>query len=110
MGLFRKLLSVSTVGVVDYRSDKEWTALYTRQARNADERATREATRQAARPPPLKPSHRNQRTVDESRARLAQIQELRVIVRTGTPDERVAAMTEINRIHVATAMSRRGDP
>lgn len=35
MGLFRKMTSISTLGLVDYRSDKERIAKYTRQTRNA---------------------------------------------------------------------------
>ncbi len=35
MGLMRKMTSVSTLGLVDYRSDKERIAKYTRQTRNA---------------------------------------------------------------------------
>lgn len=31
MGLFRKMLSVSTIGAIDFRSDKERTAAYTRE-------------------------------------------------------------------------------
>ena len=34
-GLFRKMTSISTLGIVDYRSDKERIAKYTRQTRNA---------------------------------------------------------------------------
>jgi hypothetical protein len=35
MGLMRKMTSISTLGLVDYRSDKERIAKYTRQTRNA---------------------------------------------------------------------------
>lgn len=35
MGIIRKTMSVSTLGLVDYRSDKERIAKYTRQTRNA---------------------------------------------------------------------------
>ena len=35
MGMTRKLMSVSTVGLIDFRSDKERIARYTRQTRNA---------------------------------------------------------------------------
>lgn len=38
MGLFRKLASTVTVGAIDFRSDKERTAMYARQTRNAVER------------------------------------------------------------------------
>lgn len=45
MGLLRKMTSLSTLGLVDYRSDKERIAKYTRQTRNA----TRAAVAQNAR-------------------------------------------------------------
>ena len=35
MGLIRKTMSLGTLGMVDFRSDKERTAKYTRQTRNA---------------------------------------------------------------------------
>lgn len=35
MGAIRKLTSVTTMGLVSFRSDKERTALYARQTRNA---------------------------------------------------------------------------
>lgn len=35
MGITRKMLSVCTLGLIDYRSDRERTAKYTRQTRNA---------------------------------------------------------------------------
>lgn len=35
MGIIRKTISVSTAGLVDFRSDKERTARYSRQTRNA---------------------------------------------------------------------------
>lgn len=35
MGMIRKMTSLSTLGLVDFRSDKERTARYTRQTRNA---------------------------------------------------------------------------
>jgi hypothetical protein len=35
VGLIRKTMSISTMGLVDFRSDKERTARYTRQTRNA---------------------------------------------------------------------------
>jgi type II secretory pathway pseudopilin PulG len=35
VGIIRKTMSVSTLGLVDFRSDKERTARYTRQTRNA---------------------------------------------------------------------------
>lgn len=48
MGVIRKLTSVVTVGVVDFRSDKERTALYTRQTRNAVEAQRQDAQAQRA--------------------------------------------------------------
>jgi hypothetical protein len=45
MGLLRKAMSISTIGLIDYRSDKERIARYTRQTRNA----TRVAAAQNAR-------------------------------------------------------------
>lgn len=45
MGLIRKTMSVCTFGLVDYRSDRERTARYARQTRNA----TRAAVAQNAR-------------------------------------------------------------
>src|SRR5436305_12229906 len=41
MGLIRKTLSVSTAGLVDFRSDKERTAAYTRRRRKEAIRQTR---------------------------------------------------------------------
>lgn len=35
MGIMRKATSISTLGIVDFRSDQERTARYTRQTRNA---------------------------------------------------------------------------
>lgn len=35
MGIFRKITSVSTLGIVSYRNNEERTAKYTRQTRNA---------------------------------------------------------------------------
>lgn len=43
MGLFRKLASTVTVGAIDFRSDKERTAMYARQTRNAIERQQQRA-------------------------------------------------------------------
>lgn len=40
MGLFRKTLSVSSFGLIDFRSDKERTARYTRQMRDEQRRQT----------------------------------------------------------------------
>lgn len=67
MGLFRKITSVSTLGAVDFRSDKERTAAYTRrsarearrqtrilrqQARTAEQIARAQAEQQRLLPPP----------------------------------------------------------
>lgn len=41
MGLFRKITSIGTVGLVDFRSDKERTAAYTRSTRNAARKQNR---------------------------------------------------------------------
>lgn len=46
MGMIRKVLSVGTVGLVDWRSDKERTAAYTRGVRKHARRAAKEAKRQ----------------------------------------------------------------
>lgn len=48
MGITRKILSVSTAGLVDFRSDKERTAAYTRGTR----RATRKLVKQGQDPAP----------------------------------------------------------
>lgn len=50
MGLFRKMTSFSTMGLVDFRSDKERIAKYTRQTRNA---ARKQAKQAAAAPYPV---------------------------------------------------------
>lgn len=41
MGMIRKTLSVSTFGLIDFRSDKERTARYARQTRNAARKVAR---------------------------------------------------------------------
>jgi histidine ammonia-lyase len=41
MGLFRKLTSVSTLGAVDFKSDKERTASYTKATRNEARKQTK---------------------------------------------------------------------
>ena len=41
--MFRKLTSISTLGLVDFRSDKERIARYTKQTRNATRAAARQA-------------------------------------------------------------------
>lgn len=41
MGIIRKTVSLSTLGLVDFRSDRERTAKYTREARNEARRQTR---------------------------------------------------------------------
>lgn len=58
MGLIRKMASVSTLGAVDFRSDRERTARYTKQTRNAvraqtaQQAALEQQRRQAAAQPP----------------------------------------------------------
>ena len=47
MGLIRKVLSVSTVGMVDFRSDKERVALNAKQTRNAIRKQVAPGVRQA---------------------------------------------------------------
>jgi len=41
MGLFRKITSASTLGAVDYRSDKERTAAYTKGAKKQAKKQTK---------------------------------------------------------------------
>lgn len=48
MGLMRKMMSVSTGGVVDFRSDKERTAAYTKAAKKEAREQTRLMREQAA--------------------------------------------------------------
>ena len=59
MGLMRKITSVSTLGLVDYRSDKERAARYAKQTRDAqreqvkiEKKRDREAAATPAVPPP----------------------------------------------------------
>lgn len=47
MGATRKLLSVSTLGLVDFRSDKERTAAYTKNAQREARKQTRLMRQQA---------------------------------------------------------------
>ncbi|MGW8630639.1 hypothetical protein [Streptomyces sp. NPDC055793] len=47
MGITRKLLSVSTLGAVDFRSDKERTAAYTKSAKKQAKKQTRIMKQQA---------------------------------------------------------------
>lgn len=47
MGLFRKTTSVFTMGLIDFRSDRERTARYTRQTRNAVRRQANAAANQS---------------------------------------------------------------
>lgn len=47
MGMIRKTLSVCTFGLIDFRSDKERTARYTKQTRDAA-RAQAKAAEKAA--------------------------------------------------------------
>lgn len=53
MGFFRKLTSISTGGLVDFRSDKERTAAYTRRSRNEAIRQTALLRRQTQDPSPV---------------------------------------------------------
>lgn len=46
MGMTRKLLSLSTFGLVDWRSDKERTAAYARGTRKHARRVAKEAKKQ----------------------------------------------------------------
>lgn len=41
VGLFRKMTSVSTLGMVDFRSDKERTAAYTKAAKKEAKKQTK---------------------------------------------------------------------
>lgn len=56
MGLTRKLMSASTLGLVDFRSDKERTAAYTKAQRDEMRKQTKlargQATQGQAWPPP----------------------------------------------------------
>ncbi|MCU1592467.1 MAG: hypothetical protein JWP11_3723 [Frankiales bacterium] len=47
MGLTRKIMSMSTLGAVDFRSDKERTAAYTRATRNEQRKQTSIMRKQA---------------------------------------------------------------
>jgi hypothetical protein len=47
LGITRKLLSVSTLGLVDYRSDKERTAAYTKAAKKQAKEQTKIMREQA---------------------------------------------------------------
>jgi hypothetical protein len=49
MGLFRKMMSVSTLGAVDMRSDKERTAAYTKAAMKEAKKQTQIMREQAKR-------------------------------------------------------------
>jgi len=49
MGITRKLMSVSTLGLVDYRSDKERTAAYTKAAKKEAKKQTKIMRDQAKR-------------------------------------------------------------
>jgi|tagenome__1003787_1003787.scaffolds.fasta_scaffold20928395_6 hypothetical protein len=48
VGLTRKLASVSSLGMIDYRSDKERIAKYTRQQRNMTKKALKQGPSQTA--------------------------------------------------------------
>ncbi|WP_328856933.1 DUF2510 domain-containing protein [Williamsia herbipolensis] len=52
MGFTRKLMSVTSMGLVDYRSDKERTAAYTRGVRKQARKQTKIMKNQAANPGP----------------------------------------------------------
>jgi hypothetical protein len=52
MGITRKLLSTTTAGLVDFRSDKERIARNTKQTRKAVEEQTRQARAYAQQPRP----------------------------------------------------------
>lgn len=47
MGVMRKITSIGTLGAVDFRSDKERTARYTKQTRNAVRAGNQQATVEA---------------------------------------------------------------
>jgi hypothetical protein len=49
MGITRKLMSVSTLGLVDFRSDKERTAAYTKAAKKQAKEQTKILKEQAKR-------------------------------------------------------------
>lgn len=51
MGLMRKITSVSTFGLVDYRSDKERAARYAKQTRDAAREQVKLAKKQAEQQP-----------------------------------------------------------
>ena len=55
MGVFRKTSSLLTLGAIDFRSDKERTARYARQTRNAVRAQSRMQSQLAAMPGPLQP-------------------------------------------------------
>lgn len=46
MGMIRKTLSLTTLGLVDFRSDKERAASYTRGAKKAAKKTAKETKRQ----------------------------------------------------------------
>ena len=46
MGMTRKLMSVSTLGLVDFRSDKERTAAYTKGVRSEARKQTKAIKKQ----------------------------------------------------------------
>jgi len=83
MGLFRKMTSMTTLGAVDFRSDKERTAMYTRQTRNA-------IRSQAGRP-------RLASQLAEAQANLARVRTLKDLtarMRSADPAVRAAALAE----------------
>lgn len=55
MGLFRKMASASTLGAIDFKSDKERTATYTKKAAKEAKEQTKIMRQQAAQGQPLAP-------------------------------------------------------
>ena len=88
MGLFRKLTSISTMGAVDFRSDKERIAMYGRQTRNA----TRAVHRRAA-PAVVVPA-----LVDEHLARAAAFRDIADRMKSPDSAVRAAALAEWQQI------------
>jgi hypothetical protein len=74
MGLIRKALSIGTLGAVDFRSDKERTALYTRQTRDAVRQAGAHFAPRAT-PDPLSQLERLRRLRDQGALTPAQFEE-----------------------------------
>jgi Short C-terminal domain len=53
MGLTRNVASAMSFGAIDWCSDKQRIARYTKQTRNATRKASRRAAKVAAEPPPV---------------------------------------------------------